>query len=127
VLAYLRSLLRGQPEHHLGHNPAGSWAIYALLSLGMLTCLSGWLKLQDIGGDAMGAMHEGSANALLGVVLLHLLGVVASSALHRENLLRAMITGYKNGEAGEAIARAHWLIAATLAAMVVLAWAIIPW
>ena len=37
VLAYLRSLLTARPDHHLGHNPAGSWAIFALLGLGLAT------------------------------------------------------------------------------------------
>ncbi|HET7525957.1 MAG TPA: cytochrome b/b6 domain-containing protein, partial [Burkholderiaceae bacterium] len=31
VMRYLRSLLGGRPEHHAGHNPAGAWAIVALL------------------------------------------------------------------------------------------------
>jgi len=34
VVAYLKSLLTRTPEHHVGHNPAGSWAVYGLLSLG---------------------------------------------------------------------------------------------
>ena len=33
VASYLRSLLRSRPEHHVGHNPAGSWAIWSLLAL----------------------------------------------------------------------------------------------
>ena len=33
VARYLGSLLRGRPEHHSGHNPAGALAIVALLVL----------------------------------------------------------------------------------------------
>ena len=39
--------------------------------------------------------HEASVNFMLLLIVLHLGGVAASSLLHRENLVRAMITGNK--------------------------------
>jgi cytochrome b len=121
VAAYLKSLLGSKPEHHLGHNPAGSWAIYGLLSTGVIASVSGWLKYQEIGGDAMEEVHEFSANLMLAVVVVHLAGVVVSSFLHRENLVRSMLTGYKSGTP-IAKTRAHWLVAAALATAVALGW-----
>lgn len=92
---YLRSLAAGRPEHHLGHNPAGSWAIWAILGLATATGVTGYLTFNEFGGDAVEELHEGLANAWLAVVFVHVAGVIASSVLHRENLASAMLTGYK--------------------------------
>lgn len=107
---YLRSLLARHPQHYIGHNPAGGIAIFLLIALGLATVTSGILLYQDIGGDAFEELHEGAANFMLAVVLVHIAGVAVSSYLHRENLVRAMITGFKQGKPSEAIARTHaWL------------------
>ncbi len=92
---YLRSLLGPQPEHHTGHNPAGALAIVALLLLIAVTAASGWATYSDLGGEWLEELHEAAANTLLVVVIVHLIGVVVGSVVHRENLVRAMLTGRK--------------------------------
>lgn len=111
VLAYLKSLLTTEPQHHLGHNPAGSWAIYALLALVLFAAGTGYAAYSDVGGHWMEELHEGMANALMAMVGVHLAGVLVSSLLHRENLARAMVTGYKVGERSHGIRRKHVIVA----------------
>jgi cytochrome b len=93
VKEYANSLLKLEPAHHVGHNPAGGWAIVLLLGLGILSGLSGWAIYNDIGGHLLEELHEGLASAMLTVVFIHLIGVFSGSLLHGENLVRAMLTG----------------------------------
>jgi len=92
---YLRSLLGPRPEHHLGHNPAGAVAIVLLLGLALATIAAGWATYNDLGGKWLEESHEFLAGAMLAVVGVHLAGVAASSWLHGENLVAAMLTGRK--------------------------------
>lgn len=103
VLAYLRGLLKGKATHWVGHNPAGSYAIYALMFLGLATVASGWAVYEEVGGDMLEELHEFLSYAMLTMVGLHVAGVIASSMLHHENLVRSMIDGYKLGNGAEAI------------------------
>jgi cytochrome b len=43
-------------------------------------------------------LHEASANVMILLILLHILGVVVAGKLHKENLIKAMITGKKKSE-----------------------------
>ena len=95
VKRYLASLLTARPEHHVGHNPAGGWAVLALLGLGLTTALAGYAAYNDFGGHWMEELHEGAASAMLALVFVHIGAVLLSSLLHGENLVRAMLTGLK--------------------------------
>lgn len=112
VFAYLGSLFRGKPAHWIGHNPAGSYAIYALILLGVAVVGSGWAVYAEVGGEWLEEAHDVLAYAMLGVIGVHVGGVVVSSRLHRENLVRSMVTGYKQGETAEAIpsSKKYWII-----------------
>ncbi|WGZ93915.1 MAG: cytochrome b/b6 domain-containing protein [Candidatus Thiothrix putei] len=108
VKAYLLGLLSKQPPHYVGHNPAGGVAIFALLALGLLISVSGLGLEWEIGAeDFMEELHEIAANLMLLVVLVHIAGVLISSVLHRENLVRAMFTGYKQSATAAGITRAY--------------------
>lgn len=119
IVAYTLSLLKGKATHYVGHNPVGSVAIWLLLTLGIASGVTGVLLFEDIGGDVLEELHELLANTMLLVVFVHIAGVVVSSVLHRENLVRSMITGFKAAQPGEGIHRSYrWLGAIILAAVV---------
>lgn len=119
VIAYIEGLLNGKPGHWLGHNPAGSYAIYILILLGLATVASGFAVYAEIGGEWVGEAHDTLSYIMLGMVVFHLLGVVVSSWVHHENLVRSMLDGYKLGKSEEAIesGKFHLALAPVVSAM----------
>lgn len=105
IWRYLRSLLGGEPEHPVGHNPAGGLAIVGMLLLTLLVTASGWAVYEDWGPHLLEDLHEGVAEALLVLVTVHVAGVAVASVLHHENLVTSMFTGLKRGNSQDAIRR----------------------
>ena len=97
TLAYLGRILRGRAERHIGHNPAGAAMIVALLATISGTVITGWMMTLDAfwGVEWVEDLHEALANTILVLVAFHVAGVIHASITHRENLVRAMITGWK--------------------------------
>lgn len=111
AFAYALDSLRGKARRYIGHNPAGGLMILALLALIPLTALSGMAVLGAEEGagplawlmagsphwleDFVEETHEFLANTTLFLVLIHVAGVLVEGVLHRENLVRAMVTGCK--------------------------------
>lgn len=122
IITYLRSMFKGISSHYLGHNPLGSVAVWLLLALGLFVCVTGVLALQDEASDLVIEMHSVSTNIMLGVIALHITGVLVSSILNRENLLASMITGFKYQESGEGIKRAYGWLGAVMVVAVIVFW-----
>ena len=123
VTEYLLALLNGRAMRHVGHNPAGGWAIFLMLALGLLVSVTGVLTLGGEEGHGPLApfinynvgiisreIHEYSAWSMLGLVAIHLLGVIVESVAHRDNLIWAMISGRKESAAGAASVHGHHLL-----------------
>jgi len=111
VFRHLRELASWRAGRYLGHTPAGSAMIFVLLAGLLLLGVSGAM-LYGLENSApfyaglmagmdqktmrlLEQMHAWTADILAMLVLLHIAGVLAESALHKENLIRSMITGYK--------------------------------
>ena len=96
VAGYLKDVVRGRARRYVGHNPAGAAMILALIA-GLLTVAgTGWaMTVPGFGGEALEEVHEVAASLMLVLVAGHVLGVVASSLAHKENLVLAMLTGRK--------------------------------
>lgn len=109
--AYFRGMFTGHPQHYFGHNPAGALMVFALFGLLLLILLSGLLTLAAIDYEgpllflanrvsdetsyAFSGIHEFLPIIGLALVVLHFLGVAVGSIQHKENLVRAMLTGKK--------------------------------
>lgn len=122
VASYLRSLLRGAPEHHTGHNPAGALAIVAILLLAVGVSVSGWAVYSDTGSEWLEETHEVLANLMLALVIVHVAAVALSSWLHHDNLVGAMFSGRKAGATHEGIRTARRGVAALVVAAVLGFW-----
>jgi len=105
---YLKLLAQGKAKRYLGHNPAGAVMIFSLLVSLSMTILSGVILLATDGQGPLATtflsylpknllegVHELFANLVLLLVFTHIGGVLLTSLLHRENLIRAMIYGEK--------------------------------
>lgn len=120
ILHYLKDEVLGRARRYLGHNPVGGamilllfFALIATAFSGMALLaaeagqgpLAGWLIAAPPAALAGGhetplahnieEVHEFFANFTLALVFLHVLGVIVESLRHHENLIKAMLTGYK--------------------------------
>ncbi|MFC0399197.1 cytochrome b/b6 domain-containing protein [Paraburkholderia rhizosphaerae] len=95
--AYGRSLASGKPLRHLSHNPFGGVMALVLWALVLALAFSGWLMRLDAfwGEDWPQAIHTALAIALEVCVCIHIAAAIAMSVWTRENLIAAMVTGYK--------------------------------
>ncbi len=100
ILAYLRDVAMLRSRRYLGHNPAGGAMVVALLLSLSATCLTGYLMTtpEMWGSKWLEDVHEATAHLTIVLVALHVLGVIVTSFMHGENLVRSMITGRKRAE-----------------------------
>ena len=105
---YVACLLKGRPQHFLGHNPLGGWVVMALLGLVAAQALTGLFTSDDI--IVYGPMtpvvseetirsasvwHQRLYPYLLALIGLHVATNIAYSLFGRDNLIRAMMSGTK--------------------------------
>jgi len=106
-IAYIKDLIALKTQRYIGHNPAGAAMIVLLLISLLGTVITGFAvygadqaagPLAAIGSaneKMWEEVHEFFANFTLILVLVHVAGVAIESYIHRENLAKAMVHGFK--------------------------------
>lgn len=111
IIQFLKDTLRLSAKRYLGHNPAGGAMVFLLMFSLLITTTSGVILLgaEEQAGpvahwfsqpgskwaDILEEAHEFFANFTLFLVLVHVVGVLVESLIHKENLVSAMMTGFK--------------------------------
>ncbi len=108
TLDYARALRANAAPPYLGHNPLGGWMIVALLATLLLQGITGLFASDDVmargplrglvsdrAGELLTELHEGGFNVLMTLVVAHVASIVAHRLFKKEDLVRPMLTGYK--------------------------------
>jgi cytochrome b len=108
LFGYLKALLRRREPRYIGHNPAGAVMMLALIGLVVVCGVTGWMMGLDAfwGVRWVESLHEGAANFILVMAILHVLAALIESWRHRENLVLAMVTGLKRAPKGSDVCHA---------------------
>jgi len=108
AMSYARSLFVREHDAVAGHNPLGGWMVVLLLLLLLLQAVLGLFSNDDIlfdgplmglvskeASDLLTGLHEDVFHILLVLVGLHIAAVIWHRVFKGDNLVSAMITGYK--------------------------------
>lgn len=114
IIRFLKDTLSLSAKRYIGHNPAGGAMVILLIISLIITSTSGILLLgaeEQAGpvahwftqaggfwGKALEELHEFFANFTLLLVFIHVAGVVVESLIHKENLVSAMLNGFKTAD-----------------------------
>ena len=87
AIPYLRDVVLLRAPRYLGHNPAGGAMVIALLLVLTGTCITGYMMTTDAfwGSQWVEDTHKYLANLTMGLVVVHVIGVLLASFEHREN------------------------------------------
>ena len=115
TIRHIKSLLTGNQHLGLGHNPGGALAMIALMALILLIGLTGYWGVKALFGDVVGEAHEAIGSLTMAVVVIHIAAAIIMSFMQKENLIRSMVTGKKQGAPEQAIQYPMYLVGIGLA------------
>lgn len=112
IVAYAKGVLTGNGPRFAGHNPGSSVAIFLMLALMLGLGVTGYMMAT--GTRAIKEVHELMSYAMLGVIGVHVLGVIVHTVRHRENITASMVHGRKLADPSMAIRSAQPIVAVVL-------------
>ena len=112
---HIKSLLAGSQSTGPGHNPVGALVMLSLMILILLIDLTGYWIVKGYLGELMSGAHEAISNLALGFVLIHIAAAIIMSLLQKENLVKSMFNGLKQGSPEQAIRYPMYLLGVALA------------
>jgi cytochrome b len=108
VRAYLNGRWQG-----VGHNPLGSFSVFGLLALLALQVGTGLFGNDDIAfngplytlvgkdrSDWLTGAHKLASNLLIALIILHISAIVFYARVKKDNLVKPMLTGWKDVDSG---------------------------
>uniref|UniRef100_B1XSL9 Cytochrome B561 n=1 Tax=Polynucleobacter necessarius subsp. necessarius (strain STIR1) TaxID=452638 RepID=B1XSL9_POLNS len=110
IVTHLKEMLSGHQHITPGHNPAGGIVMVGLMAMILFIGLTGYWTVKDFLGGFMGEAHETIASLALLLVVVHIAAALLMSFLQKENLVRAMVTGKKQGQPEQGIRYPQYLI-----------------
>lgn len=119
TMQHIKSFFTGNYQPGLGHNPAGALVMISLMILILLIGATGYWSVKEFLGEYMTGAHEAISNLALGFVVIHMVAAVIMSFLQKENLIKSMVTGEKQGISDQAIRYPMYLVGLGL----LIAWA----
>jgi cytochrome b len=95
ICMHWNAIVNNDHADHKGHNPWSQWAVYLMWSLIVLLAVTGFISRTDAYWceDLPINMHKLFSNALMALVLLHLLEVWLMSYITKRNLVQQMLSG----------------------------------
>lgn len=108
LVRYVKGAAAGNDPPTPGHNPGSSFAALAIFVLMLGLAASGALMAR---AEVFEELHEALAWTLMGVVAIHVAGIVWHTIRHRENIALSMVDGHKRIAKGAAIESSHALAA----------------
>jgi cytochrome b len=98
-----------------GHNPLGALSVFAVLALVAFQAVSGLFANDDIAfngplydlvgrdlSNRLSGLHHLASNALYALIGLHLAAIAFYMRVKKKNLVKPMITGWREGEGEDA-------------------------